>query len=125
STGVQQMVRSDLAGSGVMFTIDTETGFDRIVLINAAWGLGETVVQGQVDPDEYQAYKPLLANGGLKPVLRKKRGDKIIKMVYARGGERATRTVPTSLAEREAFVLGDEEIFQLARWACEIERHYG
>ncbi|MAW82479.1 MAG: phosphoenolpyruvate synthase [Parvularcula sp.] len=125
SIGVQQMVRSDLAGSGVMFTIDTETGFDRIVLINAAWGLGETVVQGQVDPDEYQAYKPLLANDGLKPVLRKKRGDKIIKMVYARGGERATRTVPTSLAEREAFVLGDEEILQLARWACEIERHYG
>lgn len=125
SVGVQQMVRSDLAGSGVMFTIDTETGFDRIVLINAAWGLGETVVQGAVDPDEYQVYKPLLDNDALTPIVRKKRGGKAIKMVYARGGERPTRTVPTSLAEREAVVLADEEILQLARWAREIERHYG
>ena len=125
SVGVQQMVRSDLAGSGVMFSIDTETGFDRIILINAAWGLGETVVQGQVDPDEYQVYKPLLENGALKPILRKKRGEKAIKMVYARGQDRPTRTVPTSVAEREAFVLAGEEILQLARWACEIERHYG
>ena len=124
SIGVQQMVRSDLAGSGVMFTIDTETGFDRVVLIDAAWGLGETVVQGQVDPDEYQVYRPLLEDKALKPIVRKKRGEKAIKMVYARGQDRPTRSVPTSLAEREAFVLADEEILQLARWAREIERHY-
>jgi len=125
SVGVQQMVRSDLAGSGVMFSIDTETGFDRIVLINAAWGLGETVVQGAVDPDEYQIYKPLLEDDALKPIIRKKRGEKEIKMVYARAENRPTRTVPTSLAERESFVLADEEMLQLARWACEIEGHYG
>lgn len=125
SIGVQQMVRSDLAGSGVMFSIDTETGFDRLVLINAAWGLGETFVQGQVDPDEYQIYKPLLGDASLKPIVRKKRGEKKVKMIYARSADRPTRTVPTSAAERHEFVLSDTEILQLARWACEIERHYG
>ena len=125
SIGVQQMVRADLASSGVMFSIDTETGFDRIVLINAAWGLGETVVQGTVDPDEYQVFKPLLADDALKPIVHKNQGEKAIKMVYASGGEQPTRTVPTSQAERQAFVLAEEEILQLARWACEIEQHYG
>lgn len=125
SVGVQQMVRSDLAGSGVMFSIDTETGFDRIVLIDAAWGLGETVVQGAVDPDEYQVFKPLLANPALKPILHKTRGQKLIKMIYAPGEADPTRNVPTTAQERQSFVLDDEEILELARMASTIERHYG
>ena len=105
SIGVQLMVRSDLAGSGVMFSIDTETGFDKVVLIDAAWGLGETVVQGVVDPDAYQVFKPLLQRRGLKPIVDKKRGEKTVKLIYARGGDRPTRMVSTSLSERQAFVL--------------------
>ncbi|MDO6963343.1 phosphoenolpyruvate synthase [Rhizobium alvei] len=124
SIGVQQMVRSDIGGSGVMFSIDTETGFDKIVLINAAWGLGENVVQGAVDPDEYQVYKPLLDNPALKPIIERKRGAKAIKMIYG-SGETPTRNVPTSKAERAALVLSDDEIMVLARWATTIERHYG
>jgi pyruvate, water dikinase len=125
SIGVQQMVRSDLAGAGVMFSMDTETGFDRVVLINAAWGLGENVVQGTVDPDEYQVFKPLLADAALTPIVHKQRGGKTLKMIYAQEGEQSTRNVPTSLAERSAFVLTDREILKLARSACAIERHYG
>jgi pyruvate,water dikinase len=124
SIGVQQMVRADLGGSGVMFSIDTETGFDRVVLINAAWGLGENVVQGTVDPDEYQVFKPLLADRNLTPIVEKKRGEKAQKMIYA-AGETPTRNVPTSKAERAAYVLDDQEILTLARWAMIIERHYG
>ncbi len=124
SVGVQQMVRADLAGAGVMFSIDTETGFDKVVLINAAWGLGENVVQGAVDPDEYQVFKPLLAEPGLVPIVEKRRGAKARKMLYA-SGERPTRNVPTAEAEREAFVLTDDEVLRLARWACAIEAHYG
>ena len=119
------MVRSDLAGAGVMFSIDTETGFDRVVLINAAWGLGENVVQGTVDPDEYQVFKPLLADTALTPIVHKRCGGKALKMIYAQESEQPTRNVPTSLAERSAFVLTDAEILQLARSACAIERHYG
>ncbi|MDE0856356.1 MAG: PEP-utilizing enzyme, partial [Nevskia sp.] len=125
SVGVQQMVRSDRASSGVMFSLDTETGFDRVVLINAAWGLGETVVQGQVDPDEYTVFKPLLADPALTPVIDRRLGAKTIKMLYAAETGRTTRTVPTSQAEREQYVLGETEILQLARWACAIEQHYG
>ncbi|MBI1212717.1 MAG: phosphoenolpyruvate synthase [Alphaproteobacteria bacterium] len=125
SIGVQKMVRSDLAGAGVMFSIDTETGFDKIVLINAAWGLGENVVQGAVDPDEYQTFKPFLANQGLKPIIEKKRGDKARKMIYAEGASAPTHNVPTSKAERAAFVLYDQEILLLSRWANTIESHYG
>ncbi|MDN2565554.1 phosphoenolpyruvate synthase [Aquibium sp. A9E412] len=125
SVGVQKMVRSDTGGAGVMFSIDTETGFDKVVVINAAWGLGENVVQGAVDPDEYQVFKPLLGDAGLVPIVEKKRGGKQIKMIYASQGERATRNVPTSLAERNGFVLDDREILQLARWAVAIEAHYG
>ncbi|HET7054844.1 MAG TPA: phosphoenolpyruvate synthase, partial [Thermomicrobiales bacterium] len=124
SIGVQQMVRSDLGGSGVMFSIDTETGFDKVVLINAAWGLGENVVQGAVDPDEYVVFKPFLGNPALTPIIEKARGEKAIKMIYA-AGERPTRNVPTSKAERAAFVLSDAEILKLARWATTIEKHYG
>ena len=124
SIGVQQMVRSDLAGAGVMFSIDTETGFDRVVLINAAWGLGENVVQGTIDPDEYQVFKPLLADAALKPIVHKRCGGKALKMIYAQEGE-STRNIPTSLIERSAYVLADAEILQLARSACAIEDHYG
>ena len=124
SIGVQQMVRSDIGGSGVMFSIDTETGFDKVVLINAAWGLGENVVQGAVDPDEYQVFKPLLDQPSLTPIIAKKQGAKAIKMIYG-NADQPTRNVPTSRAEREAFVLADEEILTLARWAATIEQHYG
>jgi pyruvate,water dikinase len=125
SVGVQRMVRSDLGGSGVMFSIDTETGFNRVVLINAAWGLGENVVQGAVDPDEYQVFKPLLADPALVPIVEKTLGTKAKKMVYTDDGDRPTCNVPTSAAERAAYVLADEEILTLARWACIIEAHYG
>jgi pyruvate,water dikinase len=125
SVGVQLMVRSDLGASGVMFSIDTETGFDKVVLIDAAYGLGENVVQGAVDPDQYLVFKPLLAEASLQPVLEKRLGGKAIKMIYAEGQERPVRNVPTSRAERRAFVLSEAEILQLARWAVSIEAHYG
>ena len=125
SVGVQIMVRSDLGGSGVMFSIDTETGFDKVVLIDAAYGLGENVVQGAVDPDQYLVFKPFLDKPELLPILEKKRGGKAIKMIYAEGEERPVRNVPTSKAERQSFVLADPEILQLARWAKAIETHYG
>jgi len=125
SVGIQAMVRSDLGGAGVMFTIDTETGFDKVAVINAAWGLGESVVQGTVEPDEYLVFKPLLADPHLKPIVEKRLGAKAQKMIYATDGERPTRTVPTAKAEREAYVLGDEDILTLGRWACAIEEHYG
>ncbi|MGF1627241.1 MAG: phosphoenolpyruvate synthase [Alphaproteobacteria bacterium] len=125
SVGVQRMVRADIGGAGVMFSIDTETGFDKVVLIDAAWGLGENVVQGAVDPDEYQVFKPLLADPSLVPIIEKKRGGKAQKMIYGSGGEAPTRNVPTSKAERAAFVLDNAEILNLARWAATIEAHYG
>jgi pyruvate,water dikinase len=125
SVGVQIMVRSDLASAGVMFSVDTETGFDKIVVINGSWGLGENVVQGAVDPDEYQVFKPLLGNDRLTPIVEKKRGGKERKLIYGDSRDAPTRNVETSAAERTAFVLSDQEILQLARWACAIERHYG
>ena len=124
SIGVQAMVRSDRAGSGVMFSIDTETGFDKVVVINAAWGLGETVVQGAVDPDEYVIFKPLLGNQALAPIVEKRLGAKTQKMIYGGAGQ-PTRTVPTSKVERGAYVLPDAQILTLARWAAAIEAHYG
>ncbi len=126
SIGVQLMVRSDTGGSGVMFSIDTESGFDKVVLINAAWGLGENVVQGAVNPDEYQVYKPFLDRPGLTPILEKALGAKEKKMIYATGASGSpVRNVPTSQAERESFVLSDAEILSLARMAVTIEDHYG
>ena len=125
SIGVQQMVRSDLGGSGVMFSIDTESGFDKVVLITAAWGLGENVVQGAVDPDEYEVFKPFLDRKGLMPILEKRLGAKEVKMIYDAGAGRTTKNVATSEAEREAFVLNDAEILELARMAATIETHYG
>ncbi|MEH6738558.1 MAG: phosphoenolpyruvate synthase [Sulfitobacter sp.] len=123
SIGVQQMVSADVGGSGVMFSIDTESGFPNAVLINAAWGLGENVVQGAVDPDEYQVYKPFLDNLDLTPILEKRLGAKEIKMIHARDGK--PTNVPTSKAERAAFVLSDAEILDLSRYAKTIEEHYG
>ncbi|KVK78011.1 phosphoenolpyruvate synthase [Burkholderia ubonensis] len=125
SIGVQRMVRSDLGGAGVMFSLDTETGFDKVVLISAAWGLGENVVQGAVDPDEYEVFKPLLADPSLSPIIGKTLGEKAHKLIYAHDGGAPIRNVPTSKAERAAFVLSDPEILMLARWACLIEAHYG
>ena len=125
SIGVQLMVRSDIGGSGVMFSIDTESGFDQVVLINAAWGLGENVVQGAVSPDEYQVYKPFLNKPELKPIVRKTLGAKKIKMIYGGANGPSTRNVPTSKAERVSFVLDDDDILDLARAAARIEEHYG
>jgi pyruvate,water dikinase len=124
SIGIQRMVRSDVSGSGIMFSIDTESGFDKTVLINAAWGLGENIVQGTVNPDEYRVFKPLLNDAKLDPIIEKKRGDKSMKMVYG-NGDQPTRNVPTSRAEQAAFTLDDQDILQLSRWACAIEKHYG
>lgn len=123
SIGVQRMVRSDLASSGVMFSIDTETGFRNAVLINASYGLGENVVQGAVNPDEFYVFKPTLLNG-FKPILQKKPGSKEFKMVYDTGGGKMVKNIPVPEAERAAFSLGEEDILTLARWACTIEEHY-
>jgi pyruvate, water dikinase len=125
SVGVQKMVRADRASAGVMFSIDTETGFPHVVVINAAWGLGENVVQGAVTPDQYLVFKPLLDHQRLRPIIEKTLGDKTKKLVYSRGGARTTKNIETPRDERHAFVLQDEEMLQLARWACAIERHYG
>ena len=123
SVGVQKMVRSDLASSGVMFSIDTETGFPRSVLLTGAWGLGETVVQGMVDPDEFQVFKPLLADALLVPIIEKSLGAKRRKMIYGDAGSTILRD--TSDDERRRFVLEDAEVLTLARWAVIIEKHYG
>lgn len=134
SVGVQQMVRSDEAGSGVMFTIDTESGFKNAVVINASYGLGETVVQGKVDPDEYYVFKPTLMQGmkvkngkyafTYKPIVGKRVGAKEIKLVYGLEGT-PTHLVPVPEADRARYVLTDTEVLQLAAWACQIEKHYG
>ncbi|MDO3376739.1 phosphoenolpyruvate synthase [Geoalkalibacter halelectricus] len=125
SVGVQKMVRSDQAGAGVMFSIDTDTGFPHVVVIDAAWGLGENVVQGTVNPDAYLVFKPLLDKPGMTPILRKSLGSKEKKMVYARSAGQTTRNVDTTAKERRGFVLSNDEILQLARWAVAIEKHYG
>jgi len=124
SVGVQRMVRADKAGSGVMFSIDTETGFPRTVLINAAWGLGELVVQGVVDPDEYIVFKPFLDDPSKKPIVEKKVGGKERKMTFG-SGRQPLKTVSTAKADQHKFVLDDDEIMTLARWADRIEQHYG
>jgi pyruvate,water dikinase len=123
SIGVQKMVRSDLAASGVMFTVDTETGFNDVVLINAAYGLGENVVQGSVNPDEFYVFKPTLQQG-FRPILQKKVGTKEFKLVYDVGGGRMVKNVPVAPDERRRFAISDEEILTLSRWACIIEDHY-
>ena len=123
SVGVQKMVRSDLASSGVMFSIDTETGFKNATLITAAYGLGENVVQGAINPDEYYVFKPTLKQG-FRPILAKRLGTKEFKMVYDLGGSKFTKNVPVLPSDRCKYALEEEEILQLARWACLIEDHY-
>ncbi|MBT9315907.1 phosphoenolpyruvate synthase [Leptothoe spongobia] len=123
SVGVQWMVRSDLATSGVMFSIDTETGFKNAALVTAAYGLGENVVQGAVNPDEYLVFKPTLQQG-YRPILKKRLGSKEIKMVYDVGGSKLTKNVPVSEVDRQHYAITDDEILTLARWACIIEDHY-
>ena len=125
SIGIMKMVRSDLAASGVMFTLDTESGFRDVVFITGAYGLGENVVQGAVDPDEYYVHKPTFASGH-RVVLRRLLGDKAVKMVWAEGGTRhTTRNIPTPRADRERYCLSDAEVLELAGHALAIERHYG
>jgi len=123
SIGVQRMVRSDLSASGVMFSIDTETGFRDAVLINAAYGLGENVVQGSVNPDEYYVFKPTLKEG-FRPILQKILGSKEFKLVYDVGGGKMVKNVPVPPDDRVRFAITDEDILTLARWACVIEEHY-
>ncbi|WP_007023213.1 phosphoenolpyruvate synthase [Saccharomonospora iraqiensis] len=124
SVGVQQMVRADRAGAGVMFSLDTDSGFPRVVLVNAAWGLGESVVSGAVDPDEYLVFKPLVDEAGANPVIAKETGGKQSKVVSRTTGAEPTVSVPTTEDERAGLVLTDSEIRQLARWAVRVERHY-
>lgn len=123
SIGIQKMVRSDLAGSGVMFSIDTESGFKNVVFITAAYGLGENVVQGAVNPDEYYVFKPTLKQG-YKPILSKKLGEKAVKMIYDLHGNKNTINVQVDAVDRMRYVLSNEDILTLARWACTIEDHY-
>jgi pyruvate,water dikinase len=124
SIGIMKMVRSDLSASGVMFTLDTETGFRDVVLINGSYGLGENVVQGAVNPDEFYVFKPTLAQG-YSSIIRKKLGDKKIKMIYGSGTSKfQTRNIEVPVAERRRFCLADKEITELARQGIAIEQHY-
>ncbi|NEQ14076.1 MAG: phosphoenolpyruvate synthase [Moorea sp. SIO3E2] len=122
SVGVQKMVRSDLASSGVMFSIDTETGFKNAALVTAAYGLGENVVQGAVNPDEYLVFKPTLQEG-YRPILDKRLGSKEVKMVYDDGGK-LTKNISVPPSERGKYAINDEEILTLTKWASIIEDHY-
>ena len=125
SVGVQHMVRSDLGSAGVMFTLDTDSGFRDVVFITAAYGLGETVVQGAVNPDEFYVYKPAL-RAGRRAILRKNLGGKAIKMIYAEpGSKERVRTVDVDSADRNRFSLNEADIIELARQALIIEKHYG
>jgi len=119
---VQPMVRSDLGSSGVMFTLDTESGFRDAVVINGAWGLGEAIVQGLATPDEWVVFKPTLKAGG-RPIVSRRLGSKEVKMVYGLD-DRGTRVRDVVEAQRNRFSLSDYEVLQLARWACLIEEHY-
>jgi len=122
SVGVQKMVRSDIASAGVMFSCDTETGFDNVVLINASYGLGENIVKGRVNPDEFYVFEPTLEKG-FKSIIGKKLGSKKFKLIYSKGGK-VTRNVFVLEKDRNKFSLTDEEILTLARWSMIIENHY-
>ena len=126
SAGVQRMVRSDRGAAGVMFTLDTESGFDQVVFITASFGLGETVVQGAVNPDEFYVHKPTLAQGR-RSVIRRNLGSKLIKMVFtdAKQAGKSTVTVDVPDADRNRFALNDDDVLELARYAMIIEQHYG
>ena len=122
SVGVQHMVRSDLESSGVMFTLDTETGFRNVVFVNSVWGLGENIVQGRVVPDAFYVHKQLLKDG-YKPLVWKKLGTKEFRIVYDETGHR-TENIPTPEADRRRFSVSEEDVLELARWALVIEDHY-
>ncbi|MGB8435857.1 MAG: phosphoenolpyruvate synthase [Burkholderiales bacterium] len=126
SAGVQRMVRSDLAASGVMFTLDTESGFLDVVFITASYGLGETVVQGAVNPDEFYVHKPML-DADKFPIIRRQIGSKASKMVYAENSRsgHSTETIDVASADRDRFCISDADVIELARTAVAIERHYG
>ncbi len=125
SAGIQRMVRSDKASSGVMFTLDTESGFDQVVFITSSWGLGEMVVQGAVNPDEFYVHKPML-EAGEHPIVKKTFGSKLIKMIYSNNQEigKQVDIIDTSEEERNTFSLNEEEIKELAKQAMIIEKHY-
>jgi pyruvate,water dikinase len=123
SVGVQKMVRSDLASSGVIFTLDTESGFPDVVFVTSTWGLGENIVQGRVLPDGFYVHKPTLEQG-YAPLIRKRLGTKEFKLLYDATGHRLVENVPTSEEERQTFSASDEDVLQLARWAAAIEEHY-
>jgi pyruvate,water dikinase len=123
SIGVQKMVRSDLASAGVIFTLDPESGFRDVILITSSYGLGENVVAGRVDPDEFLVFKPTLLTGH-RPIIRRKTGAKQFRMVYEAHGTRTTRNLNTLPEESERLSLSDNEVLQLAQWACLIEKHY-
>ncbi|RYF68812.1 MAG: phosphoenolpyruvate synthase, partial [Comamonadaceae bacterium] len=129
SAGVQRMVRSDLGAAGVMFTIDTESGFDQVVFITSSYGLGETVVQGAVNPDEFYVHKPML-QAGKRAVIRRNLGSKLIQMVFTSAAEKAqggklVKTVDVPLEQRNRYSLSDADVEQLAKYALVIEQHYG
>ncbi len=123
SIGIQKMVRSDKACSGVMFTIDTESGFPDVVYITGSYGLGENIVQGVINPDEFYVFKPCLQKN-YKPIIQKTLGSKEIKMIYAVEGESSTKNIPVAAHDRSSFILSDEEIILLAQWGAKIEDHY-
>lgn len=123
SIGIQKMVRSDMACSGVMFSIDTESGFKDAVFLTGAYGLGENIVQGAVNPDEWYIHKPTLKQG-FRPIIMRKVGDKEIKMIYTKDSKHPTKNVVVSANDRKKFCLNDEEVLELARMACTIEDHY-
>jgi pyruvate, water dikinase len=124
SVGVQMMVRADKSCSGVMFTVDTESGYPEVLLINGSWGLGENIVKGAVNPDQFYVFKPHIGKKNLNPVLEKTLGSKEIKMIYAEAEGNSTQNIPVSIAKRKKFVLRDDEILQLAAWGMLIEKHY-
>jgi len=123
SIAVQKMVRSDLASSGVMFTLDTESGFRDVVFITGSYGLGENIVQGIVNPDEFYVFKPTLEKG-YRSIIQKYLGRKEFKMIYSIEGDDKTKDVPVPQKERDSYILEDDEILQLAKWATIIEKHY-
>ena len=123
SIGVQKMVRSDKSSSGVMFSLDTESGFSNVVFVTSIYGLGENIVQGAVNPDEFLVFKPTLKEG-YKSIISKKVGSKEIKMVYDENGNRLTKNIPVSINRQKEFAINDSEVLKLSKWACIIEEHY-
>jgi len=123
SVGVQKMVRSDLGTSGVIFSCETESGFGEVVLINASYGLGENVVKGRVDPDQFYVFETTLKKG-FKPIIEKRIGSKLVKLTYTKNPKTPTKDIATTKKERESFCISDEDILQLAKWSIIVEDHY-